>query len=221
MFFSCLAPRRTISPTQHARTHTHDMHTQTAISEERLAEAFDRIDADDSGYISAANLRELLGADFPKEEIDAIIKEADQTMDGKISYSEFLALWEDKNETRHQKHIDDIRELAETYQESDRSSLLCSSDDAATSDGVSDDDDDDGPEVLSARANFLEEKRLSERKATVDGAAVEGEPDQQQEQHKHNAHAGHKHVGFNDDVRTIPNVAYSEEEEEEDSPPPP
>ena len=91
----------------------------------------------------------------------------------------------------------------------------------ARGEAAADEDDDDGPEVLSARANFLEEKRLSERKATVDGAAVEGEPDQQQEQHKHNAHAGHKHVGFNDDVRTIPNVAYSEEEEEEDSPPPP
>ena len=46
---------------------------QGAISEERLAEAFDRIDADDSGYISKENLRAMLGEELPQEEIDAIV----------------------------------------------------------------------------------------------------------------------------------------------------
>ncbi|KAL3935780.1 MAG: hypothetical protein SGBAC_008769 [Bacillariaceae sp.] len=69
-----------------------------AISEERLAEAFDRIDCDDSGYISAQNLAEMLGKDFPADEINSIIQEADLTKDGLISYAEFLALWETKNE---------------------------------------------------------------------------------------------------------------------------
>jgi hypothetical protein len=71
---------------------------QGAISEERLAEAFDRLDSDDSGYISAENLAEILGEDFPREEIDEIIKEADLTKDNRVSYSEFLALWEQKHE---------------------------------------------------------------------------------------------------------------------------
>jgi calcium-dependent protein kinase len=62
-----------------------------AISEERLAEAFDRMDSDDSGYISTENLKEMFGDDFPEEEIEAIIKEVDPTKNGKISYSEFLA----------------------------------------------------------------------------------------------------------------------------------
>ena len=39
---------------------------QGAISEERLAECFDRLDSDDSGFISAENLAELLGEEFPK-----------------------------------------------------------------------------------------------------------------------------------------------------------
>jgi hypothetical protein len=69
-----------------------------AISEERLAEAFDRLDSDDSGYISAENLSEILGQDFPVDEISSIIQEADLTKDGLISYAEFLALWETKNE---------------------------------------------------------------------------------------------------------------------------
>jgi len=71
---------------------------QGAISEERLAEAFDRLDSDDSGYISAENLAEILGEDFPREDIDEIIQEADLTKDNRISYSEFLALWEQKHE---------------------------------------------------------------------------------------------------------------------------
>jgi hypothetical protein len=71
---------------------------QGAISEERLAEAFDRLDSDDSGYIDAENLAEILGKDFPKEEIDGIIQEVVLTKDKRISYSEFLALWENKHE---------------------------------------------------------------------------------------------------------------------------
>jgi len=78
---------------------------QGAISEERLAEAFDRLDSDDSGYISAENLAEILGNDFPKADIDAIIGEADLTKDNLISYSEFLALWENKHENEREQQL--------------------------------------------------------------------------------------------------------------------
>jgi hypothetical protein len=78
---------------------------QGAISEERLADAFDRIDADDSGYIDAANLAEMLGHDFPKEEIEAIIQEADLSKDNRITYSDFLTLWETKHETERQEQL--------------------------------------------------------------------------------------------------------------------
>lgn len=78
---------------------------QGAISEERLAEAFDRLDSDDSGYISAQNLAEMLGQDFPADEINSIIQEADLTKDGLISYAEFLALWETKNEESRDKQL--------------------------------------------------------------------------------------------------------------------
>eukprot|EP00980_Cylindrotheca_fusiformis_P002965 scaffold683_cov124-Cylindrotheca_fusiformis.AAC.34 len=76
-----------------------------AISEERLAEAFDRLDSDDSGYISAENLGEILGQDFPADEINSIIREADITKDGRISYAEFLSLWETKNEKTRDSHL--------------------------------------------------------------------------------------------------------------------
>ena len=43
------------------------MEAHGSIDEERLAEAFDRIDCDDSGYITVANLKEFLGDDIPNE----------------------------------------------------------------------------------------------------------------------------------------------------------
>ena len=48
------------------------LEAQGAITEEKLAEAFDRIDSDDSGYISAANLRDMLGEEIPMDEINEI-----------------------------------------------------------------------------------------------------------------------------------------------------
>jgi Ca2+-binding EF-hand superfamily protein len=53
------------------------------IEEERIAEAFDRLDSDDSGYISKANLREFLGKNATAKQINEIIKEGDKDKDGK------------------------------------------------------------------------------------------------------------------------------------------
>lgn len=69
---------------------------QGDVSEERLAEAFDRLDSDDSGYISAENLIDILGHDISPSEIDAILKEVSQN--GMVSYSDFLALWDERDE---------------------------------------------------------------------------------------------------------------------------
>jgi ankyrin repeat protein len=77
------------------------------ISEARLAEAFDRLDCDDSGYITADNLIEILGENVPRDEIDAIIDEADLTKNGCVSYSEFMALWENE----HELGLEDVKIL--------------------------------------------------------------------------------------------------------------
>jgi hypothetical protein len=68
------------------------------IEEDRVAEAFDRIDSDDTNYISKKNLREVLGKDCSAAEIDAVMKGADTNGDGKISYKEFLNAF--RKETR-------------------------------------------------------------------------------------------------------------------------
>mmetsp|Transcript_7297 Transcript_7297/g.10327 ORF Transcript_7297/g.10327 Transcript_7297/m.10327 type:complete len:565 (-) Transcript_7297:188-1882(-) len=64
---------------------------QGYIEEERIANAFDRIDSDDTGFISRDNLLDLLGRNCPPERVDELIAEADLDNDGKISFDEFLA----------------------------------------------------------------------------------------------------------------------------------
>lgn len=92
------------------------------ISEARLAEAFDRLDCDDSGYITSDNLMEILGQDVPRDEIDAIIEEADLAKDGRVSYFEFLALWEDKQKLRKDENQKVLgSELSSISVESDES----------------------------------------------------------------------------------------------------
>lgn len=60
------------------------------ITEERLAVAFDRLDSDDSGYLSRDNFREILGSEYTDEKVDAFLKEVDSDGDGRISFEEFL-----------------------------------------------------------------------------------------------------------------------------------
>ena len=52
------------------------------IEEERIADAFDRLDSDDSGYISKENLKEFLGDTATDKEIEEIIAEVDIDNDG-------------------------------------------------------------------------------------------------------------------------------------------
>jgi hypothetical protein len=116
-----------------------------AISEERLAEAFDRLDSDNSGFISAENLKEILGKDFPEDEIASIIKDVDQAKDGRISYSEFLAMWEKQHEEQRLAEIKVIQTL--TLNDSDRSG-------ESSLTGAGNDD-------VVSRANFIDAKLLA------------------------------------------------------------
>jgi len=67
------------------------------IEEERVAEAFDRLDSDDSGFITRKNLVEFLGTGASDEIMD-IIRANDTTLDGKISWPEFLQMFRESRE---------------------------------------------------------------------------------------------------------------------------
>lgn len=62
-----------------------------SIEEDRIAEAFDRLDSDDSGFITRENLEGMLGCDLDNDEFNEIIASVDENGDGKISYAEFLS----------------------------------------------------------------------------------------------------------------------------------
>ena len=70
------------------------MNENQLTSNEKLQAAFKMFDKDNSGSISADEIREVLsfGGTNPlsKESIDAIIKQVDENGDGDISYEEFV-----------------------------------------------------------------------------------------------------------------------------------
>jgi len=68
------------------------------ITEEQLLEAFDRLDADDSGFITQANMREILGTAYNPEEVKTMIKDADFKKNGMIDQEEFVKLMTSKHD---------------------------------------------------------------------------------------------------------------------------
>jgi Ca2+-binding EF-hand superfamily protein len=62
------------------------------IQEERIAEAFDRLDNDKSGFISSDDLVAFLGNGCSKEDADEIVRSADKNGDGKISWVSLFVL---------------------------------------------------------------------------------------------------------------------------------
>lgn len=74
------------------------------VEEERIADAFDRLDYDESGYISPQDLRELL-VGYSEKEIQALIAEADTDRDGQISFEEFKKIFNKRTETLAAKAI--------------------------------------------------------------------------------------------------------------------
>jgi calmodulin len=64
-------------------------------SEEEILEAFKVFDKNGNGYISPAELRQVLtslGEKLSDEEVDEMVREADIDGDGQINYEEFLKM---------------------------------------------------------------------------------------------------------------------------------
>lgn len=62
------------------------------MQEDKIVEAFNRLDTDHSGFISKQNLREILGNEFDDAALDRLIADADFLKDGKINLDEFRRL---------------------------------------------------------------------------------------------------------------------------------
>jgi len=79
---------------------THEIHyseflaamvaTRLNMHDDMLKATFKRFDTDGSGKITVANLKEVLGESFGGEAVDEIMREADLTGSGDISYEEWI-----------------------------------------------------------------------------------------------------------------------------------
>mmetsp|Transcript_34563 Transcript_34563/g.83468 ORF Transcript_34563/g.83468 Transcript_34563/m.83468 type:complete len:858 (-) Transcript_34563:103-2676(-) len=83
--------------------------THGPIEESRIAEAFDRIDGDDTGYITVKNLKFMLGQEVSEDYIDEVIDEVDLTRDHRICYDEFLSLWDDDSEEKLRQALTEVK----------------------------------------------------------------------------------------------------------------
>mmetsp|Transcript_28912 Transcript_28912/g.79662 ORF Transcript_28912/g.79662 Transcript_28912/m.79662 type:complete len:542 (+) Transcript_28912:109-1734(+) len=64
--------------------------TRIALHDDLLKQTFRRFDTDNSGFITASNLKEVLGEAFEGQQVEHLLAEADVTRDGRISLEEFL-----------------------------------------------------------------------------------------------------------------------------------
>ena len=77
------------------------LETLGRIEDERIREAFDKLDEDNTGYISKDNLCTVLGEKCTANGCDSLVnqlmEEVDTDGDGTISYDEFLILFRDRH----------------------------------------------------------------------------------------------------------------------------
>jgi len=73
------------------------------LHDDLLLATFKRFDTDDSGYITKENLLEVLGESFDGAEVDDLMREADFSNDGKISYQEFIEYLKQEGTAQHEE----------------------------------------------------------------------------------------------------------------------
>jgi Ca2+-binding EF-hand superfamily protein len=77
------------------------LEAQGNIAQHKIAECFDELDDDDTGFISRENLRRILPKTMPSQKIDELIAAIDsEDMDGKISFEEFRRAFVDENQSK-------------------------------------------------------------------------------------------------------------------------
>lgn len=72
---------------------------QAALTDEKLWSLFKTFDTDDTDYISLENLLEAfqrLGRDYSEEEVKKMLQQHDLTKDGRLSFDEFKAIFEEE-----------------------------------------------------------------------------------------------------------------------------
>lgn len=86
---------------------TLEMHGK--IDDERLADAFNRIDIDYTGHISTDNIKQILGVDYDKVLVEKAIKEFENDKNGKVSFAEFKKAFSRQKETEKNEDVYNVQ----------------------------------------------------------------------------------------------------------------
>lgn len=83
------------------QSHTDEIHysdflaamvaSRIKLHDKLLKQTFRRFDTDGTGYITADNLKTILGGSVNQEEVDRLLADVDHPADGRISYEDFIA----------------------------------------------------------------------------------------------------------------------------------
>jgi calcium-dependent protein kinase len=80
--------------------------TQINLNTDLLYAAFRRFDTDASGFITLANLKDVLGSRVDGEKVEAFMDDVDQNKDGRISFAEFSAYLKKEQDTTKESDAD-------------------------------------------------------------------------------------------------------------------
>lgn len=67
--------------------------TQGKVDEGKLANAFNQIDKDGTGYISRKNLRDIMGSQYTEAKADQMFADVDKDNNGKITFKDFVSIF--------------------------------------------------------------------------------------------------------------------------------
>ena len=142
------------------------------INEQQLADAFDRLDVDDSGTISVNDLKKFLGSEVSDSSIDSIIEEEDLDADRQVDYKEFLQMWDIESDTLRQRTLLTVTRRRINNQNSvphsrPRSSSIgviredCPNTDPSDANSIGDEVDDEDGRVAFGVQKFISTRRES------------------------------------------------------------
>jgi len=85
--------------------------SRIALHDDMLHDTFKRFDMDNAGFITAKNLRHVLGGCLTEQETEGVMREADLSHDGRISWEEFSQYMHSSNvDERHLEAMDKVIE---------------------------------------------------------------------------------------------------------------
>ncbi|CAJ1364551.1 unnamed protein product [Effrenium voratum] len=96
------------------------VNTRISLHDHLLQAAFKKFDVDSSGYITASNLRDVLGETWEGEQVEKLLAEADILKDNRISYEEFKSYLRGDPMSVHQELATQVIDIELSKQSKER-----------------------------------------------------------------------------------------------------